>query len=402
MPTFSLVRKKNRRKRNVKGQIRRTKSTGRFTASGRSVFLAKFPPKKANSKKRRRNPRGSAAKTAAKDSRGRFLPKGSKSTRATIRGGEFKVAGKSILLQVAKTRRGKKKAKTVVLDMPLGSDVRDNPRRRNRKRRRKNARRRNGAVIVYKKLKNRPRRRRNRSRGRRRNPFHSFKRRKNRRRRNPFAVRRRNPFSRSGSMELAGQVLGGTLGLSVALWGPKLLGHKVNAMLGRGWGGVATSAVSVGAVSWVVSRFVDKKFGTKLGPSILVGGGIGVVASLFSAISCGYRQQFLPFESSLLACALPMAPASPVKDAANQAQALAAKTGMPISAAVAQIAAGLKGYDNPGTQQAAAMIAGELASRAGLSDYVSNRDVPGMRDYPGLNPGPAAQSVGMDASKETF
>ena len=193
------------------------------------------------------------------------------------------------------------------------------------------------------------------------------------------------------SLDTGAQVVAGTVGLSASLWGPKLAGHLIWAPLGRGWGGVATSVVSVGLVSgltyWASPRH---------GRAVLVGGLIGSLAGALSALHCGIRTQLLPFETGLLACALPTNPAS----GSTRANFLTAQLAMGIPAQVAEQNAtriglsdyvtGMSGYGGGNPVGVDRMLAAEASVRraSGVGDYAQFNQV--------------ASSAGMDTSAETF
>ena len=205
-------------------------------------------------------------------------------------------------------------------------------------------------------------------------------------------------------------MIAGTVGLSTSLWGPKLLGHMVWAPLGRGYGGVATSVVSVGVVSWLVG-----KVSPNAGRAVLAGGLIGSFAGLLSAIHCGWRGHVLPFESGLLACALPTMPTPTAAPGSPAALALA--SGMSIAAVKASGLPGLSGYGGGNTAGMHNLLTNEQAFRkaAGVNDYVSGQrsgGAGGMNDYiaalraRGMNDfaqfSSSESSKGMDDSPETF
>ena len=380
MPSFSIVRRRKRR-RNMAGAVMRSGRNGRFVASGGTV-QASFSPWSAKPKKKRRK-----------------KAKGSKKASAA-----------------PKKRKGRKKAAKGAVKR------KKNPFRMNRRRRRRNS----GLYLTNRRRRRRsharrnpPRRRRNRRHARRRrNPFGLRRRRRHnraRRRRNPFGFRRRrNPgwgimsnvrdiFSVSKGKD----VLAGTFGLSASLWGPKLLGHLVWAPLGRGYGGVATS---------VVSSIVASKIAGYVSPTrarvTLVAGLLGSFAGLLSAIHCGWRTTVLPFETGLLACAMPTVPKPAAIPGSPAALALAG--GMPLAQVKAAGLPGLSGYGGGVSANMNALLANEQAFRSnagGLNDYVQ---VPGMRDYAAqISAGQrgmrdyaefsgGGSSASMDASPESF
>lgn len=342
------------------------------------------------------------------------------------------------------TRRGK----TAIPGGFIGQGAtRLNPRRRKRRKARaraSNPRRRRRSVLTLRRKRRNPRRRRSvarrsnprrrrrsvarrsNPRRRRRNVFGRVRR--HRRRRNPiFRVRRhrsrrrRNPgFSPRGilsnlrqifTIETGTQVVAGTAGLSVALWGPKLLGFYVKPQLGRGWGGVASSVVSVSVVSSLVSMVSPRA-----GRAMLAGGLIGAFAGALSALSCKTRMQALPFETALLACALPTTPKQTMAPEAIAALKAAAAAGNPQAQAQLK-AAGMSGLSADINQ----IIAGENAFRQGadspfrnalgLSDFVgSNQQFGsfgqfGMRDYTQFTGAPSEQnpaSLASASTNETF
>lgn len=208
-----------------------------------------------------------------------------------------------------------------------------------------------------------------------------------------FSLRRRNPGVMESiksifSKNTAQQVISGTVGLSASLWGPKLLGHLVWAPLGRGFGGVATSVISTVVVSKIVG-----KVSPAAGQAVLFGGLLGSFAGLISAIACGVRRKVLPFESGLLACALPTVPAANPQVNALQAQAAA---GNPVAAAalkslgMADYASGMSGYGGGNAAGVDRMLAGEQSFRRAV----------GVQDY--ANYGGSGSSASMDASPESF
>lgn len=231
-------------------------------------------------------------------------------------------------------------------------------------------------------LRNRPKRRRRKA-GRK----HFGKRR--RARRNPPFVKKGivasiiKKFKDVATKETAVQVVGGAAGLSVSLWGPKLLGFYVKPQLGRGWGGVASSVASVAVVSGIV-----RMFNPRLGRAVFVGGLIGSLAGALSAISCKVRTVALPIETGLLACALPTNPAG------SSVQQQLAAAGVPAGAA-AQIAqaAGLRGFgEYLGATPVGSIVAGEASFRNAL----------GMGDYPQIAGASGVPIDSVVSSNETF
>ena len=191
------------------------------------------------------------------------------------------------------------------------------------------------------------------------------------------------------SKDTAVSVVGGAAGLSVSLWGPKLLGFYVRPQLGRGWGGVASSVASVAIVSGIVHTVSPR-----VARAMFVGGLIGSLAGALSAISCKARTMALPLETGLLACALPTNPSG----AAGGVQQQLLAAGVPAAAA-AQIAAaagggGVKDYlsdylNGVGVSQ---IVAGEQSFRKAI----------GVGDYPTIT-GTSPVSVSEIAQQpETF
>lgn len=262
---------------------------------------------------------------------------------------------------------------------------------RKKNRRRRNRRRRNMSYNPPRRRHRNRRHARHYNRPRRRG--HALHRRRNRRRRNTGLMvlgrrhrrrnrghirRRRNPgfvgtFRDILTLGTVKDVVSGTVGLSASLWGPKLAGFFVWAPLGRGYGGVVTSVVTTGVLSYLAGRYVS----SRAGAAVLAGGLLGAAAGLLSAVHCKSRQTLLPFESGLLACALPTMPPKP---------------------------AGAAGYATPGILPGSVerMLADESAQRFntyGISDY-AQRPGGGLHDYAQF---PASQSSsGMDASPESF
>lgn len=208
------------------------------------------------------------------------------------------------------------------------------------------------------------------------------------------------------SLETGKDVLAGTFGLSASLWGPKLAGFGLWAPLGRGYGGVATS---------IVSSIVASKITGWISPSrariTLLTGLIGSFAGLLSAIHCGWRTQILPFETGLLACALPTMPGPTA--APGSPAALALSAGMPLAQVKASGLPGLQGYGGGLTRGMTNLLSNEQAFRSaagGVNDFVQSgmRDYAqqiqagavGMRDYATFSS--SGSSAGMDASPETF
>lgn len=188
-------------------------------------------------------------------------------------------------------------------------------------------------------------------------------------------------------------VLAATFGMSAALWGPKLAGFGLWAPLGRGYGGVATSVVS-SVVASTITSFVS--------PSrariTLISGLAVSFAGLLSAIHCGWRTQVLPFETGLLACAMPTMPGPSVTPGSPAALALAAGTpiaqvramGLPGLADYVTVPRGMAGYGGGNAAGVSALLANEQAFRraAGVNDYATFQT--------------SESSKGMDASPETF
>jgi hypothetical protein len=184
------------------------------------------------------------------------------------------------------------------------------------------------------------------------------------------------------SVDTGVQVLAGTVGLSASLWGPKLAGNLISPRLGRGWGGVATSLVSVGLVSGLTG-YVSPRAGR----AAMAGGLLGVFAGIVSAISCSFRQTVLPFETGLLACALPNNPAAPLTAGqVNQARAAMAMT--QPTGVNDFVTRGMRDYGGPGNS-------------AGVQALI-NAQSAGMKDYAQYAPSSAASSAGMDSSQEVF
>ena len=379
MPSYSLVKRPNRRRsrrRNMAGAVSRSARSGRFARKG--VVQASFAPWALKKRKKRtRRAKGSAKprKTRRKARRSKSRSKGYKFP--TIRRN--------------RSRRRNRSHGLV---------------RRNRRRRRRNT----GRAL------NRRRRRRNtgrsRNRRRRRNSGFGLSRRRNRRRRNSggFRIRRRNPGIMGTvrdifSVHTAKDVLAGTFGLSASLWGPKLAGFGIWAPLGRGYGGVATSVVS----SVIASRITGW-----ISPSrariTLISGLLGSFAGLLSAIHCGWRTQILPFETGLLACALPTMPGPTVVPGSPADVAI--KNGMPLAAVRAARLPGLSGYGGGNAAGVQNLLSNEQAFRhaagvndfvpSGMNDYVQQNMAGsvGMRDYATFSS--AGSSQGMDASPESF
>lgn len=241
-----------------------------------------------------------------------------------------------------------------------------------------------------------------------------------RRRNSGFAVRRRNPgivgtFRSILTRETGVAVLGGTLGLSASLWGPKLAGHLLYAPLGRGWGGVVTSLVTVGLFSGVLGIWFPNA-----ARAALASGLIGTFAGAMSAAHCGIRNTILPFESGLLACALPTMPQSaPVGPTSAAGQAMynsQVAAGVPAAIAMQNVKqagladyvpapTGMHGYGGNYPAGVASMLANEQAFRSaagGLNDYsaqIAQRSR-GMGDYAQFPQSDV--SSGMDASPESF
>ncbi len=379
--SYRFVRPR-RRSRNTARAVRRG-SGGRFVRTGgRSVAVLKPEARAKGKYKYRGGKRKAKSKTSVKRNRRSRRNRGGL-TRRRNRGG----------LTRRRNRRRSRRSNR--------GGLRRRNRGRGRRRNRSRGRRRNRSHGL---------RRRNRRHGRRRNRSHGF-----RRRRNRGFMRRRNPGSslmgtfrdifRFGT---AKDVVAGTVGLSVSLWGPKLLGFKVWAPLGRGYGGGATSIASAGLVSWLVG-----KVSPSAGRSVLAGGLLGSFAGLLSAVVCGFRQQALPFETGLLACALPTMPGPSAIPGSPAAMALAG--GMPMSAVVAARLPGLSGYGGGNYAGVNNLLSNEQAYRSsagGMNDYVAQLQAgaQGMRDYVsgqgGLSDFAAFSSPGssksMDDSPETF
>ncbi len=203
------------------------------------------------------------------------------------------------------------------------------------------------------------------------------------------------------------QVLAGTVGFSASLWGPKLAGHMIWAPLGRGWGGVATSVVSVGLVSGLTSMASPRA-----GKAALIGGLIGSFAGALSALHCSSRQKLLPVESGLLACALPTSPSGGTRG--NMQLALAAAGGNPLVAAQMLASGapipGMSDFVTPGmgdyvSELAARGMSGYGGGNApGMQNLLANeqgfRKAVGVNDYAQFQT--SGSSASMDASPESF
>lgn len=356
--SFSLVkapsRRRRRRARNIKGQITRAASTGRFSKT-RGVKIASFPAWKV-----KKNPSRKGRKAASK----------AKSTRKRARrpGVSWKARYAALVARTGAAARRRASKHPLAISRASGFEDRfmqSNPGGRRRKRR-KNARGRRRA------RRSNPGGFRSRRRGRRHNPVITFRRRRSARRRNPGILGGiKGSFREIFSKDTATQVLAGTVGLSASLWGPKLAGHLVWAPLGRGWGGVATSVVSVGIVSGLTSMASPKA-----GRAALIGGLIGSFAGAISALHCGMRSRLLPVESSLLACALPTAPVGGSQKQSMIDGLVAGGTPPAVAAMMAQ-ASGLKDFVSaPGLDTA-------RFQKPGLQDYIEELQKRGMQGYDG-------------------
>ena len=193
------------------------------------------------------------------------------------------------------------------------------------------------------------------------------------------ARRRRNP-DYGMALGVVGKSVSVLAGMSVSFGVPKLLGMYVHPAFQRGFGGVATSAVSSWGASWLVG-----KVNRGAGHMLLVGGIAGTILLGLSALSASARTMAFPIEEALLAASLPTMGAAPASAPALSAAAktlydqVIATGASPQVAMAAVQGAGLADYLKP--KQLEDYYSPPAAGRRGPADYFKPNPSSKNSDY---------------------